>query len=136
MVERVTATDPTMQKLISCIRKGYISKDPDLQPYKQVFRELTFTQGVILRGDRLVIPTKELAPGEGNLQQLAVDLAHEGHQGEVKCKRLLRSKLWFPNLDQLVQEKVAGCLGCQATTNTPTRDPLKPTHYLSDPGKG
>ena len=123
MVERVTATDPIMQKLISFIKKGYISEDPDLQPYKQVFQELTFTQGVILRGERLVIPRKELAPGEGNLQQLAVDLAHEGHQGEVKCKRILCSKLWFPNLDQLVQEKVAGC---QATTYTPTRDGV---HY-------
>ena len=96
MVERFTATDPTMKKLISCIKQGYISKDPDLQPYKQVFRELTFTQAFIIRGERSVIPTKELAPGEGNLQQLAVNLACVGHQGEVKYKRLLRSKLGSP----------------------------------------
>ena len=81
----------------------------------------------MLQGKRLVVPSTEIAPGRGNLQQLVVDLANEGHQGAAKYKKLLPSKLWFPKLDQLIDEKVAGCLRCQATMYTPTRDPLKPT---------
>ena len=75
--------------------------------------------GVILRGDRLVVPR--------DFRQLVVDTAHEGHQGAVKCKQLLITRVWFPGLDKMVEDKVSGCLGCQSTTYTPTRDPLKPT---------
>jgi len=38
---------------------------------------------------RIVIPTA----------LKVIQLAHEGHQGIVKTKALLRSKVWFPNID-------------------------------------
>ena len=41
MVQQPTKRDPTMQKLIACINKGYITDDKDLQDYRQVFQELT-----------------------------------------------------------------------------------------------
>ena len=133
MVQATTTKDATLQELIKCINKGYISKNPVLREYIKIFHELTFTEGVILRNNRLVIPSRELAPGQGNLRQLVIDLAHERHQGESKCKQLLRSRIWFPKMDKRIQEKVQGCLGCQATTYTPTRDPLQPTVLPSQP---
>ena len=45
-----------MQKLITCIQKGYITDDQNLRDYRHVFQELTHWNGVILRGDRLLIP--------------------------------------------------------------------------------
>lgn len=68
MVQQSTKEDPTMQKLVNCIKKGYISNDPGLKDYRQVFHELAFTEGVILRGDKLVIPDAELMPGTGSLR--------------------------------------------------------------------
>ena len=127
MVQAATREDPVMQKLIECIRKGHIHNDPELKPYRQVFHELAYVNGVVLRGDRLVIPDTEFMPGAGGLRQMIIDLAHEGHQGMVKCKQLLRARIWFPELDKLTEERVSGCLACQATTYTPTRDPLIPT---------
>ena len=67
------------------------------------------------------------------MRQQVVDIAHEGHQAIAKCKQYLRSKLWFPGLDKMVEEKVEGCRGCQATTYTPTRDLLKPTELPDRP---
>ena len=32
-----------------------------------------------------------------------LQLAHEGHQGIVKTKQLLRQKVWFPNIDAQVE---------------------------------
>ena len=116
---RATQGDADMQKLEKCIQRGYISNDPVLSPYRQVFTELCTKEGMILRGDRIVIPK--------SLQQEVIDTAHEGHQGEVKTKQLLRMKCWFPKLDDLVREKMSNCRGCQATTYKPTRDPLTST---------
>ena len=133
MIRQATKQDATMQKLIKCIQKGHINREVCLQEYRQIFDELTYAQGVILKGEKLVIPDSEVVPGTGKLRQLVVDLAHEGHQGAVKCKQLLRAKVWFPGIDRMVEEKVAGCQGCQATTYTPTRDPLKPTKLPDGP---
>ena len=126
-IQAATAQDPVLQKLLQCIKKGYIGSDLALKPYRPLFQELSHSNGVILRGDRLVIPDIEFMPGAGSLRQVIVDLAHEGHQGVVKCKQLLRSRLWFPQLDKLVEDRVAQCIACQAATYHPTCDPLIPT---------
>lgn len=124
MVSIATKHSQEMQKLVSAIAKCEVPNDPELKPYRAVFQELACKDDIVLRGDRVVIPPET---DIGNLRQMVVDIAHEGHQGEVKCKRLLRSRVWFPGLDDLVKSKVTGCIGCQATTYTPRRDPLKPT---------
>ena len=53
----------------------------------------------LLRGTKIVIPQSS--------QRRVVRLAHEGHQGIMKTKKLLREKLWFPGIDKLVEECVA-----------------------------
>ena len=104
MVQQAIKQDPIMQKLINCIQKGYITDDHNLREYRHVFQELTHRNEVIIRGDRLLtsIPDAEVTPGTGSLPQQIVDTAHEGHLGIVKCKQVLRAKLWFPHLDTTV----------------------------------
>ena len=126
-VQRATKEDRVSQKLINCIKRGQLDRHDELVPFRWVFQELMYAEGVILRQDRLFIPDVELYPGSGSLRNLVVDLAHEGHQGVVKCKRLLRAKVWFPQMDKMVERKVSGCRGCQASTRTVTRDPLRPS---------
>ena len=118
-IKEETKEDKTLQELITAIKRGYPSNKPSLKPYRNVFTELSHEAGVVMRGDRLVIPN--------SLQRQTVSAAHEGHQGEVKTKQLLRTRCWFPNMNTIVQEEVSSCRGCQATTYVPTRDPLKPT---------
>ena len=133
MVQVGTKEDATMQGLIKALEKGYLPNDNRLKEYKMVFNELTYADQVLLRGDRLVIPDAELFPGSGSLRQMVVDNAHEGHQGIVKCKKLLRAKVWFPGMDAMMEKKVNNCIACQATTYQPTRDPLKPTELPDGP---
>ena len=84
MIQVGTREDATLQGLIKALEKGFLPNDNTLREYKTVFNELTYTDQVLLRGDRLVIPDAELYPGSGSLRQLVVDNAHEGHQGIVK----------------------------------------------------
>mgnify|MGYP000359175577 CR=1 FL=1 len=44
----------------------------------------------------------------------------------VKTKQLIRDKVWFPGIDNLVEEKVKNCLSCQASTvKSPPPEPLQ-----------
>ena len=65
----------------------------DLKLFRKVKDDLTLNQdnNVILRGNRIVIPS--------SLQKRAMLLAHEGHQGIVKTKKLLSEKVWFPGIE-------------------------------------
>ncbi len=64
--------------------------------------ELLVHKGIVLRGNRIVMPT--------SLRSRTINLAHIGHQRIVKTKRLLRSKVWFPNIDKMVEETIQNCL--------------------------
>ena len=60
-------------------------------------------------------------------------LAHEGHQGIVKTKQLLREKVWFPKIDQEVESLLAGCVACQACGPETRPDPLQMSPLPPEP---
>ena len=64
----------------------------------------TNTQGIILRGTRIVIPAA--------LQQRAIDIARETHLEIEKTKSLLREKIWFPQIDNRVKDTTEQCRAC------------------------
>ena len=119
-VKMATKTDQTLQALIKAIESNQWS-DPLVKDFKKVKDEISVCNGVLLRGNRIILPAI--------LQATAVDLAHAGHQGIVKTKALIREKLWFPGIDKMVEEKVKSCLACQATTQSklPVHEPLNMT---------
>ena len=89
-----------------------------LKSLHKVSEELTASTDLdlLLRANRIVIPQA--------LAQTIIDIAHEGHQGMTKTKQLLREKVWFPNMDTLVDNTVRDCLLCQLTTPNDTRTSL------------
>jgi hypothetical protein len=62
-----------------------------------------------------------------------LNLAHEGHQGMVKTKRLLRSRVWFPGIDRAVESLVGGYEACQLNNGGNRADPLKPSEFPEKP---
>ena len=55
----------------------------------------------------------------------AINIAHQGHQGLVKTKKLLRTTIWFPGIDELTENIIKHCIACQATG--PAARPLQMT---------
>ena len=78
-----------------------------------------------MRGERIVIPEK--------LQKQMTQIAHEGHQGIVRTKQMLRAHVWFPGIDAAVEKYVGRCIGCQATTPLNHREPLTMTKLPEGP---
>ena len=82
-IEEESAVDPEMLRLRECISTGDWDKAPP--QYKAVRNELCTLGKLVLRGTRLLIPTSP--------RRRVLDLAHEGHQGVVKTKQRLRTKV-------------------------------------------
>ena len=91
---------------------------------------VSFGDNILLRDNRVVLPA--------SLRERAIRIAHEGHQGITKTKAFLRSKIWFPGLNDQVDNAIKDCATCQSVTNSKKIEPLhmsempdKPWTYLS-----
>ena len=62
-----------------------------------------------------------------------MEMAHSGHPGMAGAKRLLRKRLWFPQMDRMVEQVTEECTGCQASTKVTRRDPLMPREAQEEP---
>ena len=94
MVREATRKDPEMKLLQEDIQAGQCRNA--LTGYAKVFEELTEVEGLVMRGEKLVLPK--------DLQAAAIQLAHEGHLGQEKPLGLLRETTWFPGMSQKVKE--------------------------------
>ena len=122
-IERVSAQDSELQAVRNCLIEGKCDNAP--KQYLPVRNELTFIGHVILRGTRIVIPQA--------LRKRVVNLAHEGHQGVVKTKERLRTKVWWPAMDRDAERRCAECYGCQMVTKNVPPPPLKSTPLPNQP---
>ena len=126
-IKQETKHDAEMQAVIKAVESDQWSNQ-EVQNYKKLKDELSVFNGLMLRRNRIVIPS--------SLRSKAVDLAHGGHQGIVKTKQLIRDKVWFLGIDKLAEEKVKNCLSCQAaSTKSPPLEPLRMTPLPSAPWK-
>ena len=60
-------------------------------------------------------------------------MAHQGHQGIVKTKALIRSKVWFVGIDKAVEDMVKHCKTCQAIASKTNYAPLMPSKMPDGP---
>lgn len=100
--------------------KGALDSDEWLDlaaPYKFIKTELCFAGNILLRGSRIIIPK--------NLHGRILELAHEGHPGMTKMKQRLRAKVWWPKMDQLVDQYVKECPGCMMIGAPSAPEPMK-----------
>ena len=118
-VIEATNDDRTLKGLRAAIRFNKWDS-PVVKDYKHVKDELSVSShGPILRGNRIVVPN--------SLRQRAVDIAHESHQGIQKTKALLREKVWFPQIDNIVKNTIEKCVTCQAVASPNPPEPLAMT---------
>ena len=122
-IERASERDEELRLVIESVRHGRWERIP--KEYLPVRNELTTIGYVLMRGSRIVIPKE--------LRSRVVDLAHEGHQGIVKTKERLRSKVWWPGIDREAEQKCKQCYGCQMTTKNIPPPPVKPTPMPDKP---
>lgn len=60
-----------------------------------------------------------------SLRDRIIDSAHTRHVGVEAMKARLRSKVWFPDIDRVAEQKVKSCLGCIMTQLENHSAPMK-----------
>ena len=131
-VVQAAHNDRTYQRICSAMKKGSPPKGIPA-PFSKVYGELCVADNILLKGDKIVMPDAEFFPGSGNIRRHVIDTAHDGHPGISSMKRRLRSRVWFPGMDQEITATVEGCLPCQASTPKIQRDPLVPSTPPEEP---
>ena len=112
-IEEASYGDEELCLVKNCIRSGNWEQCT-IPSYAHVKDELC-TYGEFC-GTRIVVPKV--------LRDKVVRLAHEGHQGVVKTKYRLRSKVWWPGMDKDVENLCKVCHGCQVTSSCGPPDPM------------
>ena len=67
------------------------------------------------------------------LRKHVLKLAHEGHQGIVKTKCRLRSKVWWPKVDADAEKLCKSCHCCQAVSEYSAPEPMARAYPPSGP---
>lgn len=124
-ITSATQGDSILQRVKRCLDGAAWPDAPEIKPYKQIKDELCVRDGVILRGSRIVMPRA--------LWQATLSNAHEGHQGIVRTKQMVREKVWWPGIVHQVETMVKACLPCQSVADKPTAEPLRPTEMPAKP---
>ncbi|CAF1483776.1 unnamed protein product [Didymodactylos carnosus] len=75
--------------------------------------------------DEIVIPESLYDP--------VIDIAHDGRQGVKKTKALLRSKVYFPGLDKVVEARLSSCYTCQIKSAAVQHEPCQTSELPSSP---
>ena len=110
-----TNKDPTFTKLAAMISiSKFVKTETAVKKFSKVFDKLSVSpDGLIIKdGYQIVIPME--------LQDKIFKIAHQGHLGITKTKQLLRSKVWFPGLNDKVEREIKTCLPCQSVVNSGT----------------
>ena len=114
-IEKASASDPEISLVKECVRTGDWSACT-IPAYLHVKNELCSYGQLLLRGSRIVIPQV--------LREHVLKLAYEGHQGIVKTKCRLRSKVWRPKVDANAEKLCKSCHGCQAVSEYSPPEPM------------
>ena len=121
-LEEATDSDPELMALRHCIQTNKW-EDCQNQALKD---EFTCYDKLVLQGSRIVVPK--------TLRQRVIEIAHEGHQGIVKTKERLRSKVWWPGMDRDTEKLIKACHECQIGSQ-PSPEPLMRRKLPDGPGE-
>ena len=126
-IARETQLDSVLSKVLHFVMSGWPEKceDEELKPYYHRRLELSCEQSCILWGLRVIIPP--------SLRAKMLKELHWEHPGVCGMKAIARTCVWWPKMDEEIEEVVRLCTVCQSTRSTPPCAPLIPWKWPSRP---
>ncbi|XP_060073561.1 uncharacterized protein K02A2.6-like [Ylistrum balloti] len=103
--------------------KNVLTKN--LQEFWKLRNELTINEGIVLKGERIVIPE--------SLQDEILSDLHVGHFGIEKTKLRARSIVYWHGMNTDIADMISRCSTCMDMRNNNQKEPLKPTPVPSGP---
>ena len=107
-IRAATVLDADLTQLKLVIMQGWPEAKQDipncLHPYFHFRDELTVQEGIILRGERVVIPQ--------SMRNELKTKVHAGHQGINSCLRRARDLIYWPGMSAEIRQFVESCDIC------------------------
>ncbi|UYV83505.1 K02A2.6-like, partial [Cordylochernes scorpioides] len=94
--------------------------DPALRGYWQFQEDLTYQNGLLLRGQRILIPK--------SLRKDILEKLHQGHFGINKCRSRAKESVWWLGISQEIERIVSSCTKC-LKERKPKHEPLMPSEF-------
>ena len=130
-IKTATAADYNLQLVLQYVRSGwpeYIGNVPAvIKDYFPIRNELSEHNGIIIRGNRMVIPDVMRAD--------ILDRIHDGHQGLTKCRERAHASVWWPGVSSEIKNKVQSCQVCREMKPAQRKEPLISTPLPDRPWK-
>ena len=106
-----TGKDPTLSLLKEVVFGGWPQRREEclqsLHDYWNFREELTIEDGLVLKGDRIVIPP--------TLRPEVLNIIHQGHLGQEKCLLRARTSVFWPGITKESSTKLTSAIPARNT---------------------
>lgn len=115
-----TSEDVTLRKLIETIKAGWPNEPEEvdlvLKPYWNYRDELSTYEGLIFKGDRLLIPE--------TLRSKTLNIIHAGHFGIQSSIMRAKQLVFWPSMGKDIERLVEQCRVCQKHSRSNVKEPM------------
>ncbi|KAF7260359.1 hypothetical protein EG68_02084 [Paragonimus skrjabini miyazakii] len=119
-IRQTLAYDEEMEKLEEQIRNGWPDNARQLseiiRPYVKVRDELTTENGLVFRGERLVIPRAA--------RKLTMQEIHRSHLGVRSCTRRAKNTVYWPGMINHIKDFVSTYIVCKQYGTRQSKEPM------------
>ena len=119
-LREATKHDEDMAMLRKVILEGWpddkTTLDESVRPYFQFRHEMTVQDGLIFRGNRVVVPKSQ--------RTVLKERLHSSHLGAEGCCRRARECLYWPGMNSDIKDLVAKCSVCRMYEKSNPAEPL------------
>ena len=120
-IQEATAIDPGLKVLMQVVQQGWPhskSQVPvEAQPYFTSHDELSVQDGLVFKGQRIIIPAA--------LRQETIRKLHSSHVGVEACLRRAREVLYWPLMSAEIKDYVSCCSVCNMVRPAQSQESLK-----------
>ncbi|KAJ8710409.1 hypothetical protein PYW07_009775 [Mythimna separata] len=126
-LRNATNEDTVLRLVVNYVQNGWPNKivDSQLKPYHLCKTQLSYEDGCVMRGHKVVLPE--------SLRSKVLKELHSSHLGIIKTKAEARSRFWFPGIDTALEKMIYSCEICKQLRPSPPRAPLAPWKFPQTP---
>ena len=119
-IQEATAIDEELHDLGNLIMRGWPNNRKEVPEsmlqYFNCREELSITDGVIMRGERVVIPSK--------MRKEMKKRVHTGHMGINSCLRLAKDVMFWPRMTSDIRHYIETCGTCATFSDKQPRESI------------
>ena len=127
VLAKETEKDPILANIMRYTHEGWPPKSQkeedhimrySLSDFRKISSSLSGVYGCLLHGSRVVIPA--------TIKPQILQLLHTGHFGIQRMKRLARTAVYWPRIDNDIMELSCHCATCAEHQNAPSKEANHP----------